>query len=73
MRQHGTPTAVIGLVQAAIVAGGLFGALVAPRLQRRVRLGTLAAANPGIAVRVLGVGQVLLVVVPPRWLAPGPR
>ncbi|MEU3342995.1 MFS transporter [Streptomyces sp. NPDC006668] len=33
MRQHGTSTAVIGLVQAAIAAGGLLGAVVAPRLQ----------------------------------------
>lgn len=42
MRQHGTSTAVIGLVQAAIAAGGLLGAVVAPRLQGRMRLATLA-------------------------------
>ena len=30
LRQHGTSAAVIGLVQAAIMAGGLLGALVAP-------------------------------------------
>lgn len=41
LRQHGTSTAVIGLVQAAIAAGGLFGAMVAPRLQGRIRMGTL--------------------------------
>jgi MFS family permease len=33
---------VIGLVQAAIAVGGLLGAVVAPRLQGRMRLGTLA-------------------------------
>ena len=42
MRQHGTSAAVIGLVQAAIAAGGLLGAVVAPRLQGRMRLWTLA-------------------------------
>jgi MFS family permease len=40
LRQHGTSTAVIGLVQAAIMAGGLLGAVVAPRMQGRLRLGT---------------------------------
>ena len=41
MRQHGTPTAVIGLVQAAIMAGGLIGGLVAPRLQGRMSVRTI--------------------------------
>ena len=40
LRQHGTSTAVIGLVQAAIMTGGLIGAVVAPRLQGRLQLGT---------------------------------
>jgi MFS family permease len=44
LRQHGTSAAVIGLVQAAIMAGGLLGATLAPRLQGRVRLSTLATA-----------------------------
>ena len=44
MRQHGTSTAVIGLVQAGIAAGGLLGAVLAPRLQGRLRLSTMAAA-----------------------------
>ena len=44
LRQHGTSTTVIGLVQAAIAVGGLLGAVVAPRLQGRMRLGTLATA-----------------------------
>ena len=44
LRQHGTSTAVIGLVQAAIMVGGLLGSVVAPRLQGRLRLGTAATA-----------------------------
>ena len=44
LRQHGTSTTVIGLVQAAVAVGGLLGALVAPRLQGRMRLATLATA-----------------------------
>ena len=36
LRQHGTPPAVIGLVQAAIAVGGLAGAIAAPWLQRRL-------------------------------------
>jgi MFS family permease len=42
LRQHGTSTAVIGMVQAAIAAGGLAGAVVAPQLQGRMRLSALA-------------------------------
>ena len=42
LRQHGTSTAVIGLVQAAVMAGGLLGAMVAPRLQ-----GAHAPGNSG--------------------------
>jgi MFS family permease len=41
MRQHGTSGAVIGLVQAAIMTGGLVGGLVAPRLQGRMRVRTI--------------------------------
>ncbi len=41
LRQHGTSTAVIGLVQAAIMAGGLIGGLVAPRLQGRMSVRTI--------------------------------
>ena len=44
LRQHGTSTGVIGLVQAGVMAGGLLGALAAPRLQGRLRLGTAATA-----------------------------
>jgi MFS family permease len=41
LRQHGTSATVIGLVQGAIMAGGVLGAPVAPLLQRRLRPGTM--------------------------------
>jgi hypothetical protein len=44
MRQHGTSTAVIGLVQAAIMAGGVLGGMVAPRLPHRTERLTERAA-----------------------------
>jgi MFS family permease len=60
LRQHGTSTAVIGLVQAAIAAGGLLGAIVAPRLQGRVRLGTLATATTLAGALLFGVAALLI-------------
>ena len=38
LRQHGTAAGVIGLAQGGIAAGGLLGALAAPRLQGRLPL-----------------------------------
>ncbi len=60
LRQHGTSTAVIGLVQAAVAAGGLLGAIVAPRLQGRVRLGTLAAAITSAGALLFGAAALLI-------------
>jgi MFS family permease len=42
LRQHGTAPGVIGLAQAGIAAGGLLGALAAPRLQGRLSLRQVA-------------------------------
>ena len=42
LRQHGTSATVIGLVQGAIMIGGVLGAPVAPLLQRRLRPSTMA-------------------------------
>jgi hypothetical protein len=42
LRQHGTSASMIGLVQAAVMGGGLLGAIAAPRLQGRLRVGTAA-------------------------------
>ena len=63
LRQHGTSTTVIGLVQAAVAVGGLVGALVAPRLQGRLRLATLATAIC-LAGVLLFVGAALLIPSP---------
>jgi MFS family permease len=41
LRQHGTSATVIGLVQAAVMIGGVLGAPVAPLLQRRLRPSTM--------------------------------
>jgi MFS family permease len=60
LRQHGTSTAVIGLVQAAIAAGGLLGAVVAPRLQGRMRLGRLATAIALAGALLFGAAALLL-------------
>jgi MFS family permease len=60
MRQHGTSTVVIGLVQAAIASGGLLGAVVAPRLQGRMRLGTLATAITLAGALLLGAAALLI-------------
>jgi MFS family permease len=60
LRQHGTSTTVIGLVQAAVAVGGLLGALVAPRLQGRVRLGTLATAITLTGALLFAVAALLI-------------
>ncbi|MFJ9901893.1 MFS transporter [Streptomyces sp. NPDC101152] len=60
MRQHGTSTAVIGLVQAAIAGGGLLGAVVAPRLQRRMRLATLVTTIALAGALLFGVAALLI-------------
>jgi MFS family permease len=43
LRQHGTSATVIGFTQAAIMVGGLLGAIAAPRLQGRLALSRLVA------------------------------
>jgi MFS family permease len=60
MRQHGTSTTVIGLVQAAIAAGGLLGAVVAPRLQGRMRLATLATTITLAGALLFGAAALLV-------------
>ena len=60
MRQHGTSTAVIGLVQAAIAVGGLLGAVAAPRLQGRMRLATLATTITLAGALLFGAAALLV-------------
>lgn len=60
LRQHGTSAAVIGLLQSAIAVGGLVGALVAPRLQGRMRLATLATSITMAGALLLGAAALLI-------------
>jgi MFS family permease len=60
LRQHGTSTAVIGLVQAAVMAGGLLGAVAAPRLQGRMRLSTMAATISLTGALLFGAAALLI-------------
>jgi MFS family permease len=55
LREHGTAPGVIGLTQAGIGAGGLLGALVAPRLQGRLPL-------RGMVIALTVAGTALFVV-----------
>jgi MFS family permease len=72
LRQHGTSSTVIGLVQAAIAVGGLLGALVAPRLQSLMGLGSLVSAITVAGALLFGVAALLVpspLVVAPVTLA----
>jgi MFS family permease len=51
---------VIGLVQAAVMAGGLLGAVVAPRLQGRMRLSTMAATISLAGALLFGAAALLI-------------
>jgi MFS family permease len=52
LRQHGTSATVIGLVQGAIMAGGVIGAPLAPLLQKRLR--------PSVMVLAMTLGGTLM-------------
>jgi MFS family permease len=60
LRQHGTSSAVIGLVQAAIMAGGVLGAIAAPRLQRRLRLRTMLIVSSAAGAVLFGAAALLI-------------
>lgn len=60
MQQHGTSSTVIGLVQAAIAVGGLLGAVVAPRLQGRMRLATLTTTITLAGALLFGAAALLV-------------
>lgn len=60
LRRHGTAAGVIGLVQAGIAVGGLAGALIAPRLQRRLRLSALVIGLTTIGTALFAVAALLL-------------
>ncbi len=60
MRQHGTSTVVIGLVQAAVMAGGLMGGLLAPRLQGRMSVRTMTIVMFVAETLLFGVAALLI-------------
>jgi MFS family permease len=60
LRRHGTAPGVIGLVQAAIAAGGLLGALAAPRLQGRLSLRRVAITLTVAGTALFAVAALVL-------------
>jgi MFS family permease len=66
LRQHGTAPGIIGLAQAGIAAGGLAGAIAAPRLQGRLPLWQLVIA---MTVAATGMFIVAALVLPSPLVA----
>jgi MFS family permease len=60
LRSHGTAPGVIGLTQAGISVGGLIGALIAPRLQGRLSLSTIAITLTVTAAALFAVSALVL-------------
>jgi MFS family permease len=60
LRQHGTAAGTIGLAQAGIAAGGVFGALIAPRLQGRLSLPRLVTAIAMISTAMYGAAALVV-------------
>ena len=60
LRRAGTAPGVIGLTQAGIMAGGLLGAVIAPKLQGRLSLWHLVIAITTAGTVLLGVAAVVL-------------
>lgn len=66
LRQHGIAPAIIGLVQAGIMVGGLVGAIIAPKLQGRLRFRQLVI---GLALIATGLFAVAALVLPSPLVA----
>jgi MFS family permease len=60
LRKHGTSTEVIGLVQAGVAVGGVLGAVVAPRLQARLRLSALAVTISFAGAVMFGAAALII-------------
>jgi MFS family permease len=60
LRHHGTSATVIGLTQAAIMVGGLLGAIAAPRFQGRIPLSRLVVLLTGGGTLFFAVAAVLI-------------
>jgi MFS family permease len=59
LQHHGTSAGVIGLTQSAIMVGGLFGAIVAPKLQGRYSLTQLVVLITGGGALLFGIAAIL--------------
>jgi MFS family permease len=60
LRQHGIAPGIIGLAQAGIAAGGLVGAIAAPRLQGRLPLWQLVIVMTVVATGLFVVAALVL-------------
>jgi MFS family permease len=60
LRRNGTSAGAIGLAQAGIMAGGLLGAIIAPKLQGRLRLSQLIVALAVSSTALFAVSALLL-------------
>jgi MFS family permease len=60
LRRHGTAPATIGLAQAAIAAGGLLGALIAPKLQDRLRPRRMVTVMTTAGTALFGAAALLI-------------
>jgi len=60
LRQHGTSATVIGLVQAAIMAGGVLGAPFAPLVQKLLRPSTVTLAMTLAGALLFAVGAAVM-------------
>ena len=60
LRRNGTSAGAIGLAQAGIMAGGLLGAIIAPKLQGRLRLSQLIVALAVSSTALFAMSALLL-------------
>jgi len=60
LRKHGTAAGVIGLAQAGIMAGGLIGAVLAPKLQGKLSLSQLTVMLTVVGTAFFAMAAVLL-------------
>jgi MFS family permease len=60
LRQHGTAAGTIGLAQAGIAVGGVFGALIAPRLQGRLPLRRLIIVIAMVGTAMFGAAALVV-------------
>jgi MFS family permease len=60
LRKHGTAAGVIGIAQAGIMAGGLIGAIIAPKLQGKFSLWQLSLLLTVLGTAFLGLAATLL-------------